>query len=126
MKQGIIGRVAAGAVMLTLGLTASAFGQQADTARRTCDRQCLIDIGEQYLQALGAHDPRREPISADAKYSENGIELKMPDGLWRTISKVGDYRLRVADPSPLKFGRRGRRGSEPARVRGLGRSGGRL
>jgi hypothetical protein len=104
MKREFIGRVAAGAVMLTLGLSASALGQQADAARRTCDRQCLIDIGEQYLQALGAHDPSREPISIDAKYSENGIELKMPDGLWRTISKVGDYRLRVADPETGTIG----------------------
>jgi hypothetical protein len=76
----------------------------AQQTSRECDRQCLIDIGEQYLQALGAHDPKREPISPDAKYTENGIKLKMPDGLWRTISKVGDYRLRVTDPETGMIG----------------------
>jgi hypothetical protein len=100
MKRGLI-RVAACAL---LAATASqAFSQQSGQLL-PCDRQCLIDTGERYLQALGARDPKRDPISPDARYSENGVELKMPDGLWRTITKVGDYRLRVADPETGMIG----------------------
>lgn len=63
-----------------------------------CDQQCLKGIGEQYLQAMAAHDPAEAPIAEGTRYTENGVELLMPDGLWRTITKVNDYRLYVADP----------------------------
>ena len=58
--------------------------------------------------------------------SAAGLAILHPLLRAQVASSLPPYRLRVADPSPLKFGRRGRRGSEPARVRGLGRSGGRL
>jgi hypothetical protein len=92
MTLNIRTSLAAGLLLLSAGASA----QQA--GRAPCDRPCLIDLGEQYLKALGAHDPHREPISAHARYTENGVELRLPDGLWRTISAVGSYRLRVADP----------------------------
>ncbi len=79
---------------LALGLA----GPSAAAPDHGCDRQCLIDLGEGYLKAMAAHDPAAGPISETARYTENGVELLMPDGLWRTVSGVGDYRLRVADP----------------------------
>ena len=86
----------AAAVMLG-GWTAPAPAQVA-ADRGSCGRDCLQGIGESYLAALVAHDARRAPVSADVRYTENGVELRIPDGLWRTASKVGDYRLYVADP----------------------------
>jgi hypothetical protein len=87
--------LAASALVATLATPA--FAQQS-ASQRPCDRQCLTDIGERYLGALVAHDPKRDPIAADARYTENGQELKMPDGLWRTITAARPYRLVVADP----------------------------
>ena len=36
-----------------------------------CNRACLEDVVNQYLAALVAHDPKRLPLSADVKYTEN-------------------------------------------------------
>jgi len=83
---------------IVLSSTLAVAGAAQQTGRAPCDRACLVDMGEQYLAALGAHDPHRDPISPDARYTENGQELRMPDGLWRTVSAVGSYRLRVTDP----------------------------
>jgi hypothetical protein len=88
---------------LLLGLAATAWGQQSNQPR-SCDRQCMISVGEGYLKALAAHDPKRDPISPNARYTENGQELKMPDGLWRTVSAVGSYRLSVVDPETGTLG----------------------
>ncbi|MGH8258140.1 MAG: hypothetical protein ACREUG_00445, partial [Steroidobacteraceae bacterium] len=44
------------------------------------------------------HDPRRAPLAAGVRYTENGVELPVPDGLWRTATEVGKYRLTVVDP----------------------------
>ena len=93
-------RVAASA-LLALGFATSAGAQ---TAPRDCNRQCLLDLGEQYLRALAAHNPRAPAISPDARYTENGVELIMPDGIWRTITAAGPYRLTVADPQTGTLG----------------------
>lgn len=63
-----------------------------------CDRACLNGIAEQYLTALPTHDPKRAPLWPEARYTENGVELSLPDGLWRTASSVGKYRLYALDP----------------------------
>ena len=78
----------------TLGSVDAAAAQRAD-----CDRACLNGIVEQYLAALSAHDPSRAPLGPEVRYTENGVELTLPDGFWRTASAIGKYRLYVDDPS---------------------------
>ena len=69
-----------------------------------CDRACLQGIAETYLGAMLAHDPARAPLAAKVRYTENGVELTLPDGLWRTVDKLGSYRLYVADPEGQSIG----------------------
>jgi hypothetical protein len=65
-----------------------------------CDRECLIELSEQYLGALVARDPSRLPlVSAPVIYSENGQRLSIGDGLWNSVSGRGTYTLHVADPT---------------------------
>ena len=63
---------------------------------KVCDRDCLIGIAEQYLDALAAKDLKRLPL-ANARYTENGQRLKLGDGLWNSITGRGTYKLHVAD-----------------------------
>lgn len=65
---------------------------------KDCDRACLFGIVEQYLAAMVAHDPSQAPLAKGARYTENGQELVLPDGLWRIATGLGDYRLFVAEP----------------------------
>ena len=97
-------RIAAGllASAITFGLAAPANAQGAQ--HRPCDRQCLIDTGEAVLKAMVDGNPKVDPISPDLRYTENGQELKTPDGLWRTLTKALPYRLRVADPETGMIG----------------------
>ncbi len=47
-----------------------------------CDRACLEGFVNQYVDALVARDPARLPLTRTAKYTENGVELKLGDGMW--------------------------------------------
>jgi hypothetical protein len=63
-----------------------------------CDRACLNGYIDQYLAAVVAHDPSRLPLARQVKFTENGQELQLGDGLWGTASAVGDYKIYAADP----------------------------
>ena len=83
----------------TLGLIAIASLVMASPAlaQGRCERECLISISEQYLDALAAKDPRKVPLAGNVRYTENGQRLLPGDGLWNSISGRGTYKLHVAD-----------------------------
>lgn len=63
-----------------------------------CDRACLEGVMNQYLDALAARDPKRLPLSADVKYTENDQQINIGDGFWKTVEGVGNYKHIFADP----------------------------
>ena len=73
-------------------------------AASDCDRTCLESTAGKYQEALLAHDPKRAPLAANARYTENGVELTLPDGIWRTLGTLEPYRLLVADPAQKAVG----------------------
>jgi hypothetical protein len=83
-------------------LLASVIVIDASQARRgantgPCDRACLQGFVEQYLDAWIARDPKRLPLTANAKYTENGQHLEFGDGSWNVATGKGKYRLWVPD-----------------------------
>jgi len=89
---------------LWVAAAVNADAPQAAANPQLCDRACLRAIAETYLSAELAHDPAKAPFARNARYTENGAELTLPDGLWRTLDKVGTYRLTVADPDDRSIG----------------------
>jgi hypothetical protein len=69
----------------------------AQSALPSCDRQCLNGFLDDYLAALRAKDPSRLPLARNFRYSENNVMMKIGDGVWGTITGLGDYNLRTAD-----------------------------
>ncbi len=64
----------------------------------SCDRACLEGFVDRYFDALLKHDPARVPLAANVRYTEDGQQLAIGDGLWRTMHAKGHYRLFVTDP----------------------------
>ncbi len=72
----------------------------ADTVKsKTCERTCLNAFLDRYIEALLARDPARAELAADLRSTENGVAVPPGAGLWRTITAVGDYRIRAIDPA---------------------------
>jgi len=63
-----------------------------------CNRSCLENVIDQYLAAVVAHDPKRLPLSKDAKYTENSQVIELGDGFWKTAEGRGKYTHLFADP----------------------------
>ncbi|MEJ0006071.1 MAG: hypothetical protein WDM77_06700 [Steroidobacteraceae bacterium] len=63
-----------------------------------CDRVCLYQVMDRYLAALKAQDATKAGFAPRARASENNVMLRPGDGLWGTITALGDYDLRFADP----------------------------
>jgi hypothetical protein len=92
-----------------LGLVAAAGAAPAQAQAQTivppvCDRACLEGFLDLYMKALAAKDPSKLPLTREARYTENGQELKLGDGLWGTIDGLGDYKLTFVDPQTEEAG----------------------
>jgi hypothetical protein len=67
-------------------------------ASAACDRACLEGLVDRYLDAVLAHDPKRAPFAKTVRFTENGQKLELGDGLWRTLTAKGTYRMFITDP----------------------------
>ena len=96
--------LALGAAIGLLTGAHAASAQPAAIVPPTCERACLQGFVDRYLDALVAHDPSRLPLTRDVKFTENGQELKLGDGLWGTVQARGDYKLYFLDPETQEAG----------------------
>ncbi|MGA3293256.1 MAG: hypothetical protein ABSE45_04635 [Candidatus Acidiferrales bacterium] len=69
-----------------------------------CNHACLEGLVDQYLAALVAHDPKRLPLAADVKYTEQDQVMDVGDGFWGTATEVGKYKHCFADPVVEQIG----------------------
>jgi hypothetical protein len=83
-----------------VGLLASPAGAQPPE----CDRQCLAELVQQYLEAMVAFDSMAVPAvlpnlpwAERVRFSENDVGLMIGDGLWGTATAVRDG-YTIADP----------------------------
>jgi hypothetical protein len=62
-----------------------------------CDRACLTDALTRYLDSIVVHDPKKAPLAAGARFTEDGQQLAVGEGLWKTASKVRPNRRDYLD-----------------------------
>lgn len=53
-----------------------------------CSRDNLKSLANKYFEGIAAHDSSMLPISPDVKFTENGKELKVGEGIWKTAGKA--------------------------------------
>jgi len=62
------------------------------------DRAALYAALDAYVAALKARDPDAVNWAPRVRNTENNVALTVGDGLWGTVSALGGYDLRFADP----------------------------
>ena len=67
-------------------------------AKPSCDRTCLKDVMTKYLDSLVAHDPKKAPLAANVRFTEDAKELKVGEGFWKTATKLRPFRTDFLDP----------------------------
>jgi hypothetical protein len=88
--------LAAGATTLQSRSAAAAEAAEHG-AMASCNRACLDGFVDRYLEAAAANDPQRLPVTTDVKYTEDGQQLRLGDGLWNTATGVGTYKHYMED-----------------------------
>jgi hypothetical protein len=72
-------------------------GEPDASVEAPCDRACLIALNTAYLEALSARDASSLPLAPDVRFTENGEELALNEGLWAVASALSDYRQDFAE-----------------------------
>ncbi|HEU4617977.1 MAG TPA: hypothetical protein VFV10_08040 [Gammaproteobacteria bacterium] len=93
MKSAVLGGAALAAA-LAAGLGAFAPAAKAQTS---CDRGCLEGFVDRYFKAVMDDDPSEVPLSINVRFTENGQQLPIGEGLWKSMKAAGKYRLFVTD-----------------------------
>lgn len=66
-------------------------------AAADCNRECLRGFMTRYLDAMVAHTPGALPVSPTMRFTEDYVDLRLGEGLWRQASKIRAYRLDILD-----------------------------
>jgi hypothetical protein len=94
----------------------AAGGVATASAQATCDRACLTGMLDQYLNAVIRHDPSAAPLVVGFRQTENAINVRPGDGVWKTVTGLGTVQRRFLDPTTGEAGYYGlvQEGSSPA------------
>jgi hypothetical protein len=79
------------AVVLAVG--ANAFATASD-----CDRTCLRNALDQYLNAVVKHDPAAAPLLIGFRQTENAVVVRPGTGTWGSVTGLGKVQRRYVDP----------------------------
>src|SRR5215469_1436411 len=96
MRPAALARLLAALLPFCVGVAGAGKGNGAGS----CDRACLKDTLDHYVEALIAHDPSRLPVARDVRFTENLVPLKFGrEGLWATANGRRDFNIYVLDAS---------------------------
>jgi hypothetical protein len=83
---------------LVVGLLVMAGGASHASAQSVCDRACLRTMLDQYLAAVIKHDPGAAPLVVGFRQTENAINVRPGNGVWKTVTGLGKVQRRYLDP----------------------------
>lgn len=69
-----------------------------------CGRTCLEGVVDSYFKAMRNRCPCGVPLAQNVKYTENGQLVPPGEGIWKTFTGRGTYRVYLADPESGEAG----------------------
>lgn len=69
-----------------------------------CGRDCLYGLVDKYFDALASRCPCNVALAPNVRYTENGQLVKPGEGIWKTFTRRGTYRVYLADPATGEAG----------------------
>ncbi len=62
-----------------------------------CDRACLENYVDRYMDAMLSHEPSESLFAKNCRFTENGVQLQLGEGLWSSMVGKGTYKFYVPD-----------------------------
>jgi hypothetical protein len=72
---------------------------EAPSSPGECNRDCLYSFIDKYFDAMLSRYPAAIAMAPQVKYTENEQTVKPGEGIWKTFSGRGSYRVYLADPA---------------------------
>jgi hypothetical protein len=82
---------------MALGVLVIAGAATDASAQAACDRACLRTMLDQYLAAVVKHDPEAAPLVVGFRQTENAINVRPGNGVWKTVTALGKVQRRYLD-----------------------------
>jgi len=73
-------------------------------AQGRCDRACLEKVGDQYLAAYLKRDAKAAPLAPKVRFTEDNVDLTLPEGSWETVTAQAAPPIRFVDPATGQVG----------------------
>ena len=67
-------------------------------AADACDRACLAETLDRYLDAVAANEPAEAPLADAFRQTENAVVIPLGKGVWQSIAAWGPLDRRYYDP----------------------------
>lgn len=67
-------------------------------ASNDCDRACLKNALDQYLNAVIKHDPAAAPLFVGFRETDNAVVVRPGTGMWKSVTALGKLQRRYLDP----------------------------
>jgi hypothetical protein len=87
-----------GMAAATIAVVVMTAGMNDASAQASCDRACLRTMLDQYLTAVIKHDPSAAPLVVGFRQTENAINTRPGNGVWKTVTALGKVQRRYVDP----------------------------
>lgn len=68
------------------------------TIPANCPAECLNGVIDKFLAAMIARNPKQAQLSDNVRYTEMGQQVPVGEGLWTTVTGLGNYRHYMSDP----------------------------
>jgi hypothetical protein len=82
---------------IVCGVIVLAGGATQASAQDACDRACLRTMLDQYLAAVVKHDPSAAPLAVGLRQTENAINVRPGNGMWKSVTGLGKVQRRYLD-----------------------------
>src|SRR5258706_11998661 len=89
---------------IVVGAIVMAAGVSRASAQPACDRNCLRTKLDQYLAAVIRHDPAGVPLVVGFRQTENAINVRLGNGVWKTVTRLGKVQRRFFPPGTGRAG----------------------
>jgi len=80
-------------------ILAAACAVVASAQTPSCNRDCLRGFITDYLGALITHNPKAVALDPEVRFTEDTVEIKPGEGLWKTATGITAYRQDILDVS---------------------------
>jgi hypothetical protein len=73
-------------------------GCNSASVQTDCDRSCLAQALDRYLDAVVAHDPAKASLVVGFRQTENALNVAPGQGVWKSVTALGKVQRKYFDP----------------------------